>query len=45
VTRRAMARYFSLPLLLIALLMVCSVIPSVSSSKAAGKNREPDCGY
>uniref|UniRef100_A0A7I4XVG9 Histone H3.2 n=1 Tax=Haemonchus contortus TaxID=6289 RepID=A0A7I4XVG9_HAECO len=35
VTRSAMARYFSFPLLLMALLLISTVIPSASSKKTS----------
>uniref|UniRef100_W6NBS4 Uncharacterized protein n=1 Tax=Haemonchus contortus TaxID=6289 RepID=W6NBS4_HAECO len=36
-----MARYFSLPLLLIALLMISTVIPSASSKKTSVDKKKP----
>uniref|UniRef100_A0A7I5ECI9 Agouti signaling protein n=1 Tax=Haemonchus contortus TaxID=6289 RepID=A0A7I5ECI9_HAECO len=35
-----MARYFSLPLLLVALLMVCSVIPSALGAEKKSDERK-----
>uniref|UniRef100_A0A7I5E5S3 Secreted protein n=1 Tax=Haemonchus contortus TaxID=6289 RepID=A0A7I5E5S3_HAECO len=43
-TRSAMARYFSFPLLLMALLMISTVIPSVSSKNTSlDKKKPPKC--
>uniref|UniRef100_A0A7I4XX71 Secreted protein n=1 Tax=Haemonchus contortus TaxID=6289 RepID=A0A7I4XX71_HAECO len=41
VTRSAMARYFSFPLLLMALLMLSTVIPSASSKKTSVDKKKP----
>ncbi|VDO78958.1 unnamed protein product [Haemonchus placei] len=40
-TRPAMARYFSIPLLLMALLMISTVIPSVSSKETSLDKKKP----
>ncbi|XGW02999.1 hypothetical protein V3C99_014760 [Haemonchus contortus] len=37
-----MARYFSLPLLLVALLMVCSVIPSALGAEKKSDGKKSD---
>nr|CDJ86104.1 unnamed protein product [Haemonchus contortus] len=41
VTRSAMARYFSFPLLLMALLLISTVIPSTSSEKTSVDKKKP----
>ncbi|XGW23573.1 hypothetical protein V3C99_005641, partial [Haemonchus contortus] len=40
-TRLAMARYFSIPLLLMALLMISTVIPSASSKETSLDKKKP----